>query len=69
MLHLCLNFIGETGALWTSGHKKHLSLWQSALSNFDNGALLRMLLNCSFTAEKLVVIHQGMCKLSRNMCF
>ena len=30
---------GETGALWTSWHHEHMSLWQSALSNFDNGAL------------------------------
>ena len=36
--HLCF-YIGETGALWTSGHHEHLSLWQSALSDFDNGAL------------------------------
>ena len=31
--------LGETGALWTTGHHEHLSLWQSTLSNFDNVAL------------------------------
>ena len=28
-----------------------------------------MLLSFSISAEKLVVIHQGLCKLWRNMCF
>ena len=61
--------VGDTGAPWTSGPPEHLFFWQSVLSNFDNGALYGMLLNCSISAEKLVVIHQGMCKLSRNMWF
>ena len=34
-----------------------------------HGALYGMLLNCSFSAEKMVVIPQGMCMLSNQIIF